>query len=186
MSVRLRQSGLTLIVLLLCCAPGHPATAKAPKGPTPDITDGFRLGKFATTAKMLAADLYYIQSLSTEFAIGKEDVIGSDPNNTDFALAGSALTYSIWRVKLAVLPVCEDGLKSEALDKQAVQPYSQELRDLLTGLKADCQDFTGAVSKGDQLALSKLVDHIHAGDYVGRLLALADRATAAAGEAPAS
>ena len=184
MPSRLRLLGLVCTVLLLCCAPGHFATAKAPKGPSPDLTDGFRLGKFATTAKLLAADLYYMQSLATQFAVGKEDVVGSDPNNTDFALAGSALTYSIWRVKLSVLPVCEDGLKSDALNQPVLKDYNDPLRALLTSLKSDCDDFTAGVSKGDPKALTTFVDHITLADYVNRLLALADKATAAAGDTP--
>jgi hypothetical protein len=184
MPSRLRLFGPLCLALLLCCAPGHPATAKS-RGPSAELTDGFRLGKFATTAKLLAADLYYIQSLAGEFAVGKEDVVGSDPNNTDFALAGSALTYGIWRVKLSVLPVCEDGLKSAELDQPVLKDYSQPLKDLLTSLKTDCNGFIDGVQQGDPQALTAFVGRLKTADYVSRLLDLADKATAAAGDAPA-
>jgi hypothetical protein len=112
-------------------------------------------------------------------------VVGSDPNNTDFALAAGALTYTIWRVKLAVLPVCEDGLQSDALDKSAVKQFRQPLNDLLGSLKADCEEFTDGVGQGNQQALTTFVGRLEKGDYVNRLLALADQATVAAGDSPA-
>jgi hypothetical protein len=151
-------------------------------GMADDLADGFALGRASQASQDLAGDLYFIQSLARQFAAGKEELVGADPNNTDFALAGGALTYAIWRTKLAVIPACEDWLKDGALDSAALKDSRRELRDLLSAIQVDGAAFLAAAEQGDPQALAAWTDAIEQGSYVDKLLDLNQRLTARAGQ----
>jgi hypothetical protein len=137
--------------------------------------DGFALGQLAQSTHDLAADLYFIVSLSGQFAAGKEELVGADPNNTDFALAGGALTYSIWQTKLAVVPACEDLLGGDALNSPVLKDYRQELRDMLEAVQANGEAFLAGAASGDAKALGVWTANIASEGYVERLLDLSRR-----------
>jgi hypothetical protein len=156
----------TLVILAVICL--FPAVAGADEAEA--FNAGLALGAVGAEARAIAADLFLVDRLASEYILGQADATAADP------LAAGATTYAIWQVKLSILPACDARLEDGGLDGDGLQPVRGDLRKALEGVRRSGQVFLAAVEAGDALALTTLVNDLNGGDYVNKLQRIADRA----------
>ena len=123
----------TLFAIALMLMLASPAIAQDDD----DLLAGFKLGKFHATAKLLAADLIYIDALTNEMNIAEitdENYQSGVITDDDILNAQLVLAYSIWRIQFIVQPACESGLEDDSFDHLALEEFREPTQAILTEL----------------------------------------------------
>jgi hypothetical protein len=143
-------------LLFVLAAPAH-----AQEGD--DMLAGFKLGKFHATAKLLAADLIYLDALVTELHLADitdENYSSGVITDDDVFNAQLGLAYAIWRIQFMILPACESGLADDSFTHPALEQFKEPTQDILRELErlsnelmegsdfSNLVDFTTTVSEG--------------------------------------
>lgn len=149
-----------------------------------DLLAGFKLGKFHSIAKLLAADLVYLDALVAELNLAEitdENYTSGQIGDEDIFNAQLGLAYAIWRIQFMIQPVCETGLESDSFDHPALADYKEPTQEILRELQRlsnellDGSDFTNLVA---------FTDAVSEGEFVDRLMSMAEEAALQAGEEP--
>lgn len=171
----MRRILFAILLMLVLVAP-----AAAQNGD--DLLAGFKLGKFHTTATLLAAELIYIDALATELNLAEitdENYESGAINDDDILNAQLGLAYVIWRVQFMIQPICESGLESDSFDHPALEEFREPTQDILLELQLlsdeliDVSDFSVVVDFTEIVADSAIIDD---------LILMAEEAALLAGE----
>jgi len=141
-----------------------------------DVDAGFEMGKYYVSANMLALDLGIISSFSDEFRMAEitdENYDAGVINDEDLEGAKLALAYTLWRLQLSVIPMCEGGLEPGVLEDEyfgeLVEPTRLVLSDLLAASNA-------CLAGSDFLAVAQFTDTVYEYGFIADLQWLSDQA----------
>lgn len=167
-----------LFALLLTLVLAAPAAAQNDD----DLLAGFKLGKFHTTTKLLAAELIYIDALATELnlaAITDDNYASGEITDDDIFNAQLGLAYTIWRVQFMIQPICESGLESDSFEHPALEEFREPTQALLTELQQLCDD---VVNSSDFSVVVDFTEAVADGGMIDDLIMMAEEAALLAGE----
>jgi hypothetical protein len=122
---------IAAVLLLALAAPAHAQDGD-------DLLAGFKLGKFHATAKLLAADLIYLDALVSELSLAEitdENYNSGAIDDEDIFNAQLGLAYAIWRVQFMILPACESGLADDSFTHPALAEFKEPTQDILAELQ---------------------------------------------------
>jgi hypothetical protein len=168
----------TLFAIALMLMLASPAIAQDDD----DLLAGFKLGKFHATAKLLAADLIYIDALTNEMNIAEitdENYQSGVITDDDILNAQLVLAYSIWRIQFIIQPACESGLEDDSFDHLALEEFREPTQAILTELLRLSDEM---LDGSDFSYLVGFTDAIAEGGYVEDLILMAEEAALMAGE----
>jgi len=166
---------IAVALLLLLAAP-----ARAQEGD--ELLAGFKLGKFHATAKLLAADLIYLDALVSELNLAEitdENYSSGVIDDEDIFNAQLGLAYAIWRVQFMILPACESGLADDSFTHPALEEFKEPTQDIL----AELQRLSNEMLEGSDFSyLVGFTAAVAEGGFAENLMTMAAEAALLAGE----
>jgi hypothetical protein len=146
-----------------------------------DLAAGFHLGKFYTTASLIATDLLLLGELVNQLGlenITQENYDAGDITDEDLNNANMVLAYAVWRLQFLIMPASEAGLDADSFSHPVMADFKEPTQAILTEIQRLGQEYLDSPEWEDLVAMT---DSISEGEYVEDLYALAEQARDAAG-----
>jgi len=146
-----------------------------------DLAAGFHLGKFYSTASIIAVDLILLGELVSQLDlenITQENYDAGEITDEDLNNANMVLAYAVWRMQFLIMPACEAGLAADSFSHPVMADFKEPTQAILTELQRLGQELQ---DNPDWEYLVAVTDAISEGEYAEDLFTLAELARAAAG-----
>lgn len=151
-----------------------------------ELKTGFSLGRYSTTAVHVAMDLAYIQDLIDKVhpaEITDEALAAGTVTDNDAQMALRAAAYVIWRIQFYIEPMLESAHSSESFEDPVLADLKPPTLSLMDELKQASDAFLHdpAATEPSLAGLAAFGEALKQGDFVTKLLALAEQAAQKAG-----
>lgn len=146
-----------------------------------DLETGFNLGRYSTTAMHIAYELTYMQSLIDEvhpLDITDEALTAGKVTEQDATMAQSAMVYAIWRIQFFLDTMLEAAHSTDSFS----DPALADLKAPTLAVMDDVQQARDAFFEDpDLIKLAAFGQALKDGDFVTKLMTLAEQAAQKAG-----